>query len=94
MSEPDLFDVCVARHKGNAQSIKANPSASIKTRDRDAVHGLIVAANGVTSKEIAEAMGKGLNCISGRISELKRSQKIATRGTRDGCSILFSRGEI
>ena len=57
MSEPDQFDVCKSRHRGNAQSIKANPSASSKTRDRDAVYGLI-ASNGITSKEIAEAMGK------------------------------------
>ena len=57
MNEPDLFDACDSRHKGNAQSIKANPSASIKTRDRDAVYGLI-ASDGITSKEIAEAMGK------------------------------------
>jgi hypothetical protein len=57
MSEPDQFDVCKSRHRGNAQSIKANPSASIKTRDRDAVYGLI-ASDGITSKEIAEAMGK------------------------------------
>lgn len=87
----DLFDVCSSRHRGNVQSVEANPASVDKLRDRTIILGLIRNARGITSKEIAEAMGRPLNCISGRISELKTDQKIATRGSRDGCSILYAR---
>lgn len=82
-------DVCDARHQGNAASIDANPDSSDKQRDRELVLKIINNSLGVTSKEIAEQMGKSLNCISGRISELKRSDLIEVFGRRDKCGINF-----
>ena len=89
--QADMFDICASRHGGNEQSREANPDQSVKGADRAQVFNLIRYSNGITSKEIAKAMGRGLNCISGRISELKRKQKIAVNGSRDGCGILFAR---
>ena len=90
-TQTDLFDICSKRHQGNEQSREANPTNSEKALSRLAVFDIIRYSNGITSKEIAEQMGRQLNCISGRISELKRMQKVAVNGSRDGCGILFAR---
>lgn len=42
---------------------------------------------GVTCRELADQWGTGMNCISGRFSELKRDGQIAAKGRRDGCAV-------
>lgn len=87
----DICDICASRHRGNEQSREANPTAISKQRDRERVFELISLGRGLTSKDVAEIMEKPLNCISGRISELKKQQRIAVNGSRDGCGILVAR---
>jgi len=91
MSEILDVDVCQARHQGNIASIDANPDSTDKQRDREMVLEIISKSQGVTSKEIAEQMGRRLNCISGRISELKQSDLILVGGRRGGCGINFKK---
>jgi|TARA_R100001530_G_scaffold74160_1_gene52204 predicted HTH transcriptional regulator len=91
MSEILDVDVCQARHQGNIASIDANPDSTDKQRDREMVLEIISKSQGVTSKEIAEQMGRRLNCISGRISELKQSDLISVGGRRGGCGINFKK---
>jgi len=88
MDKRDLLDVCRNRHLGNPQSVVANPSMGRKRRDKAWVFEIIGSSKGVTSKEIALRMGRRLNCISGRISELKKEGLVRVDGTRDGCGIL------
>lgn len=82
-------DICENKHQQNAESIEANPNVSKKYKDRRRVFQIILKTyRGITSKEIAEKMGRPLNCISGRISELKRDGSIEVIGRRDGCAVL------
>ena len=90
-TQAELFDICRTKHRGNAQSNAANPAKFSKQRDRSLVYELIRDSAGITSKEIAEVLGRPLHTFSGRISELKRDQRIAVRGARDGAGILFTR---
>tara|TARA_B100000686_G_scaffold354426_1_gene464605 strand:- start:3031 stop:3387 length:357 start_codon:yes stop_codon:yes gene_type:complete len=84
----DDSDICANRHNGNAESINADPAESIKTRSRREVFRLINQHDGITSKEIAKQMGRRLNCISGRISELKKQGLVEVRGRRNACAVL------
>lgn len=83
-------DICENRHTGNAESVRANPVESSKTKDRYRVHEIILSRNGITSKGIAEIMDRPLNCISGRISELKRMGEVEAIGRENGCAILHA----
>lgn len=44
---------------------------------------------GITCKELAAKMGVGMNQISGRFSELKKSKLITKIGVRDGSAIMI-----
>jgi len=90
MKREELFDVCRNRHRGNAESEGANPPKDVKRRDREKVYEIVKSSRGVTSKEIAEQMNRRLNCISGRISELKRSELVVVRGRRSGCGVIYA----
>jgi len=68
----------------------ANPSSIIKQRDRAKVYEIIKRSSGITSKEIAKQMNRRLNCISGRISELKQTELVMVKGRRDACGVLHS----
>lgn len=83
-------DICENRHTGNAESVRANPLEFYKTKDRYRVHEIIQSRNGITSKGIAEIMGRPLNCISGRISELKQAGEVEAIGRENGCAILHA----
>jgi len=85
-----LDDICQKRHRGNIESMAANPPSIIKQRDRAKVYEIIKRSSGIISKEIAEQMNRRLNCISGRISELKQADLITVSGRRDDCGILHS----
>lgn len=88
-------DICQNRHQGNSESMAANPPSTIKLRDRTRVYELLKhnekfwPGEGSTSKEIALKMDRRLNCISGRISELKQAGLLTVKGRRDACGILF-----
>ena len=89
MIQNELFDICWNRHRGNSQSIAANPTLFNKRRDRAKVYEIIQTSTGITSKEIAKQMGRRLNCISGRSSELKHDGLVTIDGRRDGCGVVF-----
>ena len=82
-------DICQNRHQGNSESMAANPASVVKQRDRSKVYEIIKLSSGITSKEIAEQMKRRLNCISGRISELKQAGLVTIWGRRDACGILY-----
>jgi predicted transcriptional regulator len=66
----------------------ANAKAAAGKRDaRLAVMRLIRNAgdSGLTCKEAAAALGKGMNAVSGRFSELKTLGMIRMVGRREGC---------
>ena len=87
-------DICQNRHKGNTNSARVNPSAAFKKRDRAKVYEIIKRSFGITSKEIAELMHRRLNCISGRISELKQAGLVVVDGRRGDCGILHDRNDF
>lgn len=70
-SRPDL---CSGKHGGNAESAAA--FAKLEPHIRD-IHATILrlasdaGSGGVTVKEVAEALGRPINAISGRLSELR-----------------------
>lgn len=82
-----MDDICINRHQGNAQSFIANKRVQ-KERDSALVLAFIIKSGRAYSKQIARAMGKQLNQISGRISELKASEIIEETGERkEGCAV-------
>lgn len=92
----ELFDVCAARHKGNAESVAANRRNSMhRTRQQAEVLEAVRAAgeNGLTCRELAERWGVGMNTISGRFSELKRAGLIRNAGVRDGCGVYVANNQ-
>jgi hypothetical protein len=91
---PDLIDICENRHRGAETSVAANKLASrSKAYWRGRIFNLIREAgqNGLTAKEAAGALGKPLNCISGRFSELAKDALIFKCGRRDGAAVWFLR---
>lgn len=89
----DLFDVTARKHGGNAESKAANEvAARAKAAARAAIFNLIYAAgaDGLTCREAAEKLGKGMNAISGRFSELKGQRMIFQSGRRDGCGVYVA----
>ena len=84
------LDVTSNRHRGNEESqlAFAQASLSIKDRHRDILR--IYDRNGaMTAKEIAQALARPLNCISGRITELKAGCWLEKTGLRlDGSAVL------
>lgn len=101
MSQANLFsptprsalpvpDVCRNRHRGNPQSVAANRLVDpMKTSMRTTIYNLLAAGAGMTLKELGQKLGKQLNQISGRISELKADNKIYETGeVRNGCAVL------
>lgn len=84
--EPDLFDVCWSRHRGNPESVAANQDNS-KHRDKQRARVLQFIKDrgtlGATTDEIAVAFETTPNSVSGRISELKYERWIEKRGRRE-----------
>lgn len=80
-------DICSSKHGGNAESVEANGRVDKRQGQRDVIATLTNAR--LTSKEIAVRLGKPLNCISGRLSELKMAGVIMPTGVRrDGSAEL------
>ena len=77
-------DICRNRHQGTATSILADKRVA-KANDRRLVLGYIHEAGmyGHTLDEIAVLLNRGVNCLSGRLTELrKRGQILITEQTR------------
>jgi hypothetical protein len=91
------FDISARKHKGNPNSKAANLVVRPhKSSMRERIRIFVAACDfrGATVKEIAEAFGKQLHQISGRISEGKLAGELFDSGRdRDGCSVLVSRRE-
>lgn len=82
-----IDDVCYNRHQGNEQSVAANKAAN-KENDRAFILKYITDNGTAHLKQIASAMNKQVNQISGRISELKFDGLIEDTGyRRDGCTV-------
>jgi DNA-binding MarR family transcriptional regulator len=83
-----MNDITKNKHGGNANSKAAFGAIKdeLKPRQRE-VYLYIYCFNGVTCKDIAEAMNTGMNAISGRLTELKKMGKIKVVGRRYGCAI-------
>lgn len=82
-------DICTNRHKGNPESVEAFQSVKDRlTSAQKRVFDYIVLCQGATVDEIAIALDKTPNSISGRVTELLRDGKIKREGrrkTRSGC---------
>jgi hypothetical protein len=88
-----IGDITERKHRGNPASVDAYKRGD-KSRDRRKVLELIKSAGwlGMTSKEIAEAMDKPLNAVSGRCSELKAAALvIPTNRRRDKATVLIAK---
>jgi hypothetical protein len=89
----DLFDITERKHGGNEESRLANEkTAANKRAARAAIFNLIYAAgaDGMTCREAADKLGRGMNAISGRFSELKAEKMIFQQGRRDGCGVYVA----
>lgn len=82
-------DICINRHQRSDTSMLADVRVS-KASDRELVYGYIKSASifGMTVDELSIILDRAPNRISGRVSELKRSNRIIatelTRKTRTG----------
>ena len=89
----DQIDLCANRSRGNPQSQAAHEKiVSTKREIHERILKLIRARGeyGATSKEVAAAIGKPVNCISGRLSELKMTGQLKkSELTRRGAAVLI-----
>lgn len=91
----DLLDICESKHGGNVQSQAAFRRAKPKlSRSREAVLACIrdSGREGMTCKEIAARLGKGMNAVSGRCTEILADGLIVDScRRRDGGRVLVAR---
>ena len=88
-------DICIHRHKGNAESVAANERVSpFKDRDRERIYRWFLekaGAQGATSKEVTRCLGIPYTTVSGRLSELKAAKWLCETGQRrDGAAVLVA----
>lgn len=94
--QPELWDVCAARHGGIATSVEANRQVD-KLNDRAEVFRIVhrYGSHGVTLDEVSALMGRMPNAISGRFGELAMQGLIyrttGRRATRSGASAFVWR---
>ena len=87
--QPPKRDICARRHRGNAESIAANPSQFCKSKNRDDILRFLREAGPKTSKEINFALMMGYTTVSARLSELKAMQLIEPTGERrEGAAVV------
>jgi hypothetical protein len=80
-------DVTRRKHGGNAQSIAANPTREAKLSDQSAIIAYLRTHGDGTVKDFASALGKGVNRVSGRVTELSMSDIVWTGQIRDRCRV-------
>lgn len=89
MSSPEQFemfpmkDICINRHRGNAFSVAANPSAESKSRDRLKILLFLRDNGGHTAEEVEKSLLMGRSTVSARMSELKANGQIYCTGRRN-----------
>lgn len=83
-------DITRHRNAGNRESAAANKAtAPRKADDRARIVAYLKSNHNRTCKEISADLGMGYTTASGRISELKRDNRIITTGERrDGAAVL------
>ncbi len=76
-------DICRNRHRRSDTSMLAHAQVNLEV-DREKVFGLIREAKhyGHTTDEVSFYLDRPCNCVSGRMSELKRSGRIVHNGVR------------
>lgn len=80
-------DICNNKHQQNPLSREANKRVH-KEKDRNFILNYIIKNGTASSKELARVMNKGLNCISGRFSELRSDNLIIDTGLRkENCAV-------
>ena len=77
-------DITSNYHRGNLQSVQANPSENVKLRDRWRIMSVLKesAVWGMTCDEMEQELGMSHQSCSARFSELKRDGQIAQIGRR------------
>ena len=93
-SEPLLIgvlplDICERRHRGNAESIAANPSQFAKRQAHERILAILQVCNR-TGQEVANVLNVPYHKISGRISELRHKLRLIepTGERRGGGAVL------
>ena len=82
-------DICTNKHGFNEQSIEANKRV-LKETDRNAIIKYLQEFKTGTSKQIAEYLGKQLNKISGRFTEMRIDKTIEILRYPNGDTPLIS----
>lgn len=85
MSQRKLFDICEAKHGGNAASTEAHrDNAENAEAQRRRILALVQAAgvDGMTCDELEQALGLAHQSCSARCSELKKAGRVRERGYR------------
>jgi predicted HTH transcriptional regulator len=84
------LDITSGRHRGSQESMEAFAQASLAIKDRHRDILRLYERNGaMTAKEVAQCLGKQLNTISGRLSELRAGQYLEPTGLRrEGSAVL------
>ena len=88
-----MNDICANKHGGNASSREAFQQHRLNFgNQREQIYALLCGSKeGMTSKQIAEHFGWALNCMSGRLSELRKAGKIrGTKTRREGAEVLVA----
>lgn len=87
------FDVTARKHGGNPESVAAHERVKPhKLLDRERVLSWVSGSRGVTAKDVARIMGRQLNSISGRFSELAAEGLITRTGERrEGCAVWVTK---
>lgn len=89
MNQTSLLDICARKHRNNSASKAANPNRQSKQLIQGQILELLAINGPLTGKEIAVMLGKQLNTISGRFSDLKAAGKVRGIGVRrDGAEVL------
>lgn len=88
----DMIDITENRHKGSPESQEAFERVKHgKQQMYDRILNLAQARKdyGLTVHELSAAIGKPVNCISGRLSELRMIGKLKKSGVRrNGAAVL------
>lgn len=70
------MDICANKHGGNQESTEAHLSTPAEARRvmRETIlrYAMRRGADGLTIDEVSRVVGLAPNCVSGRVSELKR----------------------
>lgn len=96
-SSERIGDITAGKHGGNAHSQRAheiNRHSASAMAERARLFVASQESSGATVKEFAAIVGKQLNQVSGRFSQLKADKKIFDSGrSREGCTVWVARAQ-